>query len=111
MRVTATAKSELKVALFGKATGFNVVLSDPLYQDIVPADHTPIEEVDDNLPAGTSDAYQPARDGVTMVVHRTVYAADGTILSDEDFVSTYQPQGPIYRVSADMVGSATVVSQ
>ena len=111
VRVTATAKSELKVTLFGKATGFNVVLSDPLYRDIVLADQTPIEEVDDNLPTGTSDAYQPARDGVTMVVHRTVYAADGTILSDEDFVSTYQPQGPIYRVSADMVGSAAVVSQ
>ena len=93
VRVTATAKSELKVTLFGKATGFNVVLSDPLYRDIVLADQTPIEEVDDNLPTGTSDAYQPARDGVTMVVHRTVYAADGTILSDEDFVSTLSTAG------------------
>lgn len=105
IRVTATSGSELKVSLFGQATGFDVVLSDPLYLDIVGADETPIEEVDASLPAGSSNLYQPARDGVTMVVRRTVYASDGTIVSDEEFVSTYQPQGPIYRVSADMASN------
>ena len=81
---------------------------DPIYSDIVAADPTPIEEIDATLPAGTMDLWQPARDGVTMIVHRTVYAADGTLLIDEDFVSYYQPQGPVYRVSTDMAGTAGI---
>jgi hypothetical protein len=42
-----------------------------------------------------------------MSFHRTVYATDGTVLLDEDYVSYYQPQGPVYRVSPDMAGSST----
>lgn len=105
IRVTATAGSELKVSLFGTNPGYSVFISDPTYLDIVSADEIPIEEVDTSLPEGSSELWQPARDGVTMVVYRTVYAADGSILLDESFVSTYQPQGPVYRISPDMVGS------
>jgi vancomycin resistance protein YoaR len=110
VRVTATSDAELKVSIFGTATGLDVVVSDPVYQSIVPADQTPIEEVDSALPSGTSELWQPARDGATMVVHRTVYAADGSILLDEDFLSTYQPQGPVYRVSSDMAGTVAAGS-
>jgi hypothetical protein len=83
------------------------VISDPYYGEIVPADQTPVEEVDDSLPTGTMDLWQPARDGVTMSFHRTVYGADGSLLIDEDFVSYYQPQGPVYRVSPDMASTPT----
>jgi vancomycin resistance protein YoaR len=107
VRATASSTGELKVSLFGTATGFDIVISDPNYGAIVPADQAPVEEVDDSLPSGTMDLWQPARDGVTMSFHRTVYAADGTLLIDEDFVSYYQPQGPVYRVSPDKAGSAT----
>ena len=106
IRVEATTKAELKVSLFGTPTGYDVVISNPIYDAIVPADSTPIEEIDDTLESGTVVLWQPARDGVTMIVHRTVYAADGSIISDEDFISMYQPQGPIYRVSTDMAGSS-----
>jgi vancomycin resistance protein YoaR len=109
VRATASSTGELKVSLFGTKTGFAVEISDAIYGAIVPADQTPVQEVDDSLPAGTSDLWQPARDGVTMSFHRTVWASDGTLLIDEDFVSNYQPQGPVYRVSADMVGTASVV--
>lgn len=110
VRVTATSSSELKVSLFGTNPGFSVVISDPLYQDVVPSDQTAIEEVDETLEDGMVELWQPARDGVTMVVYRTVYASDGTLLIDESFVSSYQPQGPVYRVSPDMAGT-TVAQQ
>jgi vancomycin resistance protein YoaR len=106
IRVTATSASELKVSLFGTNPGYSVVISDPVYQDVFPADNTPIEEIDETLNEGTVELWQPARDGVTMVVYRTVYAADGTVLIDESFVSTYRQQGPVYRVSPDMAGTA-----
>ena len=107
VRVTATTGSELKVSLFGTSPGFDVAVADPIYGEIIAADQTPLEEVDDSLPAGTVELWQPARDGVTMIVNRTVYAADGSIVSDEQFVSEYQPQGPVYRVSADMAGTVS----
>lgn len=110
VRATASTTGELKISLFGTSTGFDVVISDPYYGEIVPADQTPVEEVDDSLPTGTMDLWQPARDGVTMSFHRTVYGADGTLLIDEDFVSYYQPQGPVYRVSPDMASTATAGS-
>jgi vancomycin resistance protein YoaR len=108
IRVTASSAAELEVTIYGQPPGYDVVIMDPIYSDIVAADPTPIEEIDATLPTGTTDLWQPARDGVTMIVHRTVYAADGTLLIDEDFVSYYQPQGPVYRVSTDMAGTAGI---
>ena len=74
---------------------------DPIYDAIVPTDGTAIEEIDYSAGPGVYELWQPARDGVTMYVHRTVWAADGTLMIDEDYVSTYWPQGPVYRVSAE----------
>ncbi|MDQ2681961.1 MAG: VanW family protein [Chloroflexota bacterium] len=105
VRVVATSGGELKVTLYGTNPGYQVIITDPVYQNVVPSDGVPVEEIDESLEDGTSLLVEPTRDGVTMVVYRTVYAADGTLLIDESFVSTYQPQGPVYRVSEDMAGT------
>jgi vancomycin resistance protein YoaR len=104
IRASAAATGELKVSLFGSHPGYTVVISDPVYQDIVPAGEGQIEEVDPRLDDGTRAIFQPARDGVTIVVYRTVYDADGSVIIDESFVSTYQPQVAVFRVSEDMAG-------
>ena len=104
------ATGELKISLFGTSTGFAVVISDPYYGAIVPADQTPVEEVDDSLPTGTSTS--GSRRGTASRCPSTARstAPDGTFLIDEDFVSYYQPQGPVYRVSPDMASTATAGS-
>ena len=101
IRVSVSDDDVVTVQLVGTDPGWSVQISDPQYGAIVPSDEAPVEEVDPALPAATELLYQPARDGVTMTVHRTVFDADGNVLIDEDYVSTYQPQGAIYRVSAD----------
>lgn len=106
IRVTANVSGNLTVALYGSAPGYDVEIWDPSYGDIIAAGESPIEEIDLALPPGSIELWQPARDGVTMTIHRTVHAADGSLLLDEDFVSYYQPQGPVYRVSTDMAGSS-----
>jgi vancomycin resistance protein YoaR len=101
IRAAVTNGTELEVAIHGTDTGYEVELSDPIYDAIVPTDGATVEEIDYSADPGVYELWQPARDGVTMYVHRDVWAADGTLLIDEDFVSTYWPQGPVYRISAD----------
>ncbi|HQY29677.1 MAG TPA: VanW family protein [Thermomicrobiales bacterium] len=96
--VEVSKDDNMTVTLTGTETGWDVEISDPLYSDIIPADQTPTYEMDNQLAPNQELLYQPARDGVTIDVHRTVYAADGSVLIDEDLVSSYQPEGPIYRV-------------
>ena len=101
IRTAVVNGTELEVTISGTETGYAVELSDPVYDAIVPTDGTTVEEIDYSAEPGTYELWQPARDGVTMYVHRSVWAADGRLLIDEDYVSTYWPQGPVYRVSAD----------
>ena len=42
-----------------------------------------------------------------MVVTRRVYDAEsGDLLFEDEFVSTYAPQGPVYRVGPDRAATA-----
>jgi hypothetical protein len=96
----------LTIELYGAPTGYRVEIDDPIYEDYLWAEGMAAQEsVDASLPAGTIRELQPARDGVTMTVVRRVYAADGTEVSTDTFVSQYEPQGPSYVVSPDMAGS------
>jgi hypothetical protein len=77
----------------------------------VPSDGIAIEEVDYSAEGDVYELWQPARDGVTIYIHRTVWAADGTLLIDEDYVSTYLSQGPVYRVGDDAASASTIDDQ
>ena len=106
IEVDLSTESMLTVTLSGAEPDITAEILEPVYQDIVPADLPAEEEMDPSLPEGTVTQWQPARDGVTMVVTRRVYDADtGDLLTEDEFVSTYQPQGPVYRVSPDQVGT------
>jgi vancomycin resistance protein YoaR len=111
IRATFTGPSELTVTLLGTDPGFAVELSDPVYDAIVPSDGVAIEEIDYSTDGDVYELWQPARDGVTIYVHRAVWAADGTLLIDEDYVSTYWPQGPVYRVGDDAASAGTIGDQ
>ena len=89
------------MTLYGTDAGYAVEVSTPSTTRSSRRMAQPIEEIDYSAGPGVYELWQPARDGVTMYVHRTVWAADGTLMIDEDYVSTYWPQGPVYRVSAE----------
>jgi vancomycin resistance protein YoaR len=99
-------ETKLSVEVYGPPTGYTVQLGDPINQDVVSADQAPTQEsVDPTLPPATVDLVQPARDGMTVTVVRRVYDADGNLVSNDRFVSHYEPQGAAYRVSSDKAGS------
>lgn len=102
IRSSVSPDDIVTVEIYGTNPGWTVTVDDPVYLDTVPTDFTPIYEVDPQLAAGTELEYQPARDGVTVSIHRTVSDGLGTVLIDEDFVAAYQPEGPVYRISSDL---------
>lgn len=107
IRSEITEETKLKIEIYGAPTGYKVELDDPIWDDFVWAAGYPTQEsVDPTLPDGTVELVQPERDGVTMTVYRRVFDADGNQIIADSFVSTYDPQGPSYRVSEDMAGSA-----
>jgi vancomycin resistance protein YoaR len=104
--VDVSAQSTLTVTLSGAEPETTTEILEPVYTDVVSADLPAVEEIDPTLPEGTAREWQPARDGVTMVVTRRVHDAEtGELLAEDEFVSTYEPQGPVYRVSPDMAGT------
>ena len=106
IRVDLSAASILMVTLSGGEPETTTEILEPVYADVVSAELPAQEEIDPSLPEGTTREWQPARDGVTMVVTRRVYDAEtGELLAEDEFVSTYEPQGPIYRVSPDQAGT------
>jgi vancomycin resistance protein YoaR len=101
--------TQLKVDVYGTPTGYRVEIDDPAISDVHTAEGlTPQESIDPTLPVGSVDLVQPARDGMTTTVVRRVYDNAGALVSNDQFVSVYEPQGPSYRVSADMAGSKAV---
>jgi vancomycin resistance protein YoaR len=101
-----TDGTKLTIEIHGTATGYEVEIDDPIVQDVVSAEgYSPVESVDPNLPEGTQEIVQPARDGMTVIVGRHVYDADGNSVFDDQFESYYVPQGPSYRVSEDLAGT------
>lgn len=108
IEVDLSTQSILTVTLSGEEPETTTEILEPVYADIVSAELTAEEEIDPSLPEGTVTQWQPARDGVTMVVTRRVYDVEtGELLTEDEFVSTYQPQGPVYRVSPDRAGTVT----
>jgi len=92
----------MTVEFYGTDPNWTITVDDPIYLETEPTDFTPIFEVDPKLPSGTELEYQPARDGATVSIHRTVTDSNGDALITEDYVARYLPEGPVYRVSTDM---------
>jgi vancomycin resistance protein YoaR len=73
---------------YGTSNGWTVELSEPRISPPKPIPE-PVERVNPNLAPGERVLVQHAQAGVTVALHRTVTAADGSIVSDGDFVSDY----------------------
>ncbi len=57
----------------------------------------PIYELDEDMAPGTVTRWQSAVDGLTATIHRRIYDADGELLSDETFVSKFEPRRAVYH--------------
>ncbi|MDQ3044125.1 MAG: VanW family protein, partial [Chloroflexota bacterium] len=105
IRAAIVAGSVLEVEIHGAETGYVVDVSEPVLNPGDPAGDA-VEEIDPSLPAGSVIAVQPARDGLTVTVARVVRDATGVEIGADRFVSEYQPQGPLFRVSPDQAGQS-----
>lgn len=100
--------THVTVKILGAPTGYVVTFDQPTVEDSVPAtDAAPSVEVDAALPAGTVKQIEPATDGLTVTVTRHVHDAAGDDVSDDTFVSQYQPRGPVLQVSPDEANRST----
>ena len=104
VRATTDSSTALTVELYGSPTGYTVEIDDPVIE-LTGVASEPIEQVDPDLPSATTIEDDAAQDGATVVVSRRVLDADGNLISTDEFVSTYEPHGTVYRVSPDMAGT------
>ena len=83
--------------LYGKDPGWEVTFGSVWVSDpIQPGD--PVERVNPNLARGERRWVSGAAPGYQVVLPRTVKAADGTIISEGNFVSNYVPQPETWEV-------------
>ncbi|MGI8830942.1 MAG: VanW family protein [Candidatus Limnocylindria bacterium] len=85
--------------LWSVPSGRTVALSDPVTSNHRAAIET--TQVDTGMAAGTSRRVEYPHDGHDVSVSRTVYAADGSVLHQNSYFSSYRPVNGI-----TMVGSA-----
>lgn len=74
---------------YGRSNGWTVELGEPRIGPPKPIPE-PVERINPNLAPGERIMVQQAQAGVTVALHRTVIAADGSTVSDGDFVSDYR---------------------
>lgn len=83
--------------LYGKDPGWEVTFENAQVSDPIPAGD-PVERENPSLARGERKWVSGSAPGYTVVLPRTVTAADGTIISDGDFVSNFVPQPEIWEV-------------
>lgn len=83
--------------LYGKDPGWTVEVFPSRVSDPKPIP-APVEKVNVNLAPGERRMVQGSSPGYTVWVRRTVTDADGTVISDGDFVSDYMSQPEAWEV-------------
>jgi vancomycin resistance protein YoaR len=81
-------KGTVAAHFYGKGNGWTTELGEPQIGEPKPIPD-PVERVNPNLAPGERVQVQQAQAGMKVTLHRTVTAADGTVVSDGDFVSDY----------------------
>lgn len=83
--------------LYGKDPGWQVSFGDVWVSDpIDPGD--PVEQVNNDLAPGERKFISSAQPGYQVVLPRTVLAADGTVISDGNFVSDFRARPETWEV-------------
>lgn len=87
----------LKFEFYGKRDGRRVELSDATVYDHLPAPE-PLYEETPTLPSGVTKQVDWAAPGAKSYFTYKVYSADGEIMEDETFYSTYRPWRSVFLV-------------
>lgn len=98
MLVDATIDDQqqiLDIQLRGVATGRSVAVTEPKIVGTTPAPTDPVYVDDPTLPTGTVKQSDKAKDGMNVVVYRTI-TKDGKTLPDEEFATTFKPWPNVY---------------
>ncbi len=83
--------------LYGKDPGWEVTFGNVRVSEPIPAGD-PVERENPALARGERKWVSGSAPGYTVALPRTVKAADGSIISDGEFVSNYVPQPEIWEV-------------
>lgn len=89
--------STVSAHLYGKDPGWEVTFGNVQVSEPIPAGD-PVERENAELARGERRWVSGSSPGYTVVLPRTVVAADGTIISDGEFVSNFVPQPEIWEV-------------
>ncbi|HYJ13129.1 MAG TPA: VanW family protein [Thermomicrobiales bacterium] len=96
--------------LYGRPNGWTVEVGDAQVSDpIEPGE--PVYRLNDELRSGQRQMVKTAQDGFDVSIHRTVTDADGEVVSDGDFVSTYRAQPEIWEVGPNTQGVTITPSE
>ncbi len=87
----------LTFKLYSSDMGRQVIKSEPVFENVVPAPEVDTWEYDPNLPEGTVEQIDTAVEGADVTVQRIVLNADGETLIDEYVTSNYIPYPNVYR--------------
>lgn len=82
---------------YGRDNGWTTTIGEPRLSEPKPIPE-PRERVSSSLAPGDRRLVQHASAGVTVSIRRTVTAADGSIVSDGDFVSDYRSVPEVWEV-------------
>jgi vancomycin resistance protein YoaR len=87
----------LTFKMYSTGMGREVVKTEPVFENVVPAPEVDTWEYDPDLPPGTVEWIDSAVEGSDVTVNRTVYNADGEIILDESVKSHYIPYPNVFR--------------
>lgn len=87
----------LTFKMYSTSMGREVVKSEPVFNNVVPAPEEDVWEYDPDLPPGTVEWIDSAVEGADVVVQRIVYNADGEAIIDESVGSHYIPYPNVFR--------------
>ncbi len=95
-----TNDNTVEAHFYGRPNGWNVAIGEPILSDheAVP---DPVERVNQNRASGERVQVQFAQPGVTVQLPRTVTAADGSLISEGFFVSTYRSVPDVWESGPD----------
>lgn len=92
LAVTALANGQnLTIEVWGIDQGWTVEVGDPVITNVVKADTEVVRRVDASLNPGQEVTVEQAQDGFSASIHRVVKDADGNVLEDRTFESSYLP--------------------
>ena len=87
---TEADKEHIYFRLYGTKPNWSVIVEEPIIEDEVKANPTPVREPDESLEPGEEIVLEAAHDGFRVVLKRVVMR-DDQIVNEQTFASTYKP--------------------